>query len=260
MRIPSVSLAALLALCIVQTVDAQATAAAPTRDVDRLRTESGVDPTRVQSRAAFSVLLQDLPGDAGQATTRGSLVLGVNRWSFTIKGDVVAQHTGESGTGFRSGAGDIRFSALNAAYIKGRHAVAVSGELSLPTAAPRLGTGYTALTPSVTYSFTIDPSLFFATQPQYTFHLFKDAGSPDLQVLTIRSFLAKFTTSGYFFVFEPRPVFDFANDITDLVLSPIVGKAIGAGFNLLALAEFPTTSRARELRGNLYQIGLQKAF
>lgn len=69
-------LAALL-LCRAQPVYAQADDATPTQDVDRLRTESGVDPTRVQSRAAFSVLLQDLPDDAGQATARGSLVLGV---------------------------------------------------------------------------------------------------------------------------------------------------------------------------------------
>jgi hypothetical protein len=75
-------------------------------------------------------------------------------------------------------------------------------------------------------------------------------------VLTIRSFLAKFTRSGYFFVFEPRPVFDFANDITDVVLSPIVGKALGAGFNVLALAEFPTTSKAREPLSNRPPEGL----
>jgi hypothetical protein len=125
---------------------------------------------------------------------------------------------------------------------------------------PGLGTGYTALTPSVTYSFTITPALFFAVQPQYTFHLFKDAGSPDLQVVTIRPFLARFTSGGYFFVFEPRPVFDLGNDVTDVVLSPIVGKAVGGGFNVLALAEFPTSSKARALRGNLFQVGIQKAF
>ena len=199
-RINSLLAAALVVLGSDLPAVAQQEGEPPTTDVGRLRTESGVDPARVQSRAAFSVLLQGLPGDAGQASMRGSLVQGVNRWSFTLKGDVVAQH-----------------------------------------------------------SFTINPALFFATHPQYTFHLFKDGAAPDLQVLTIRSFLATFTSSGYFFVFEPRPVFDFANDITDVVLSPIVGKALGAGFNVLPLAEFPTGSKARELRGNLYQVGLQKA-
>lgn len=34
-------------------------------------------------------------------------------------------------------------------------------------------------------------------------------------------------------------MFDLGNDVIDVVLSPIVGKAIGAGFNVLGLAEFP---------------------
>ena len=244
----------------VRAAAAQTTEQPPPQDVDRLRTESGIDPTRVQSRAAFSVLVQDLPADAGQATMRGSLVLGVNHWSLTLKGDVVSQQTGQDGTGFRTGAGDFRFSALNAVYVKGRHAVAVSGEMILPTAGPGLGASYTALTPSVSYSFTLNPSLFLAVQPQYTFDLFKDAAAPDLRVFTTRAFLAKFTSAGYFYVFEWRPVFDYANDTADLMLSPIVGKAIGAGFNLLALVEFPTSSSAKAQRGNLYQVGLQKAF
>jgi hypothetical protein len=239
---------------------APAAPAASAPDVDRLRTESGVDPTRVQSRASVSVLLQDLDGDAGQASMRAGLVLGVNRWSLSLKGDVVAQHTGQPGTGFRSGAGDVRVSALNAVYVKGRQAVAVAGEVVVPTAAPGLGAGYTSLTPSITYSYTIAPSLIFATQPQYTFHLFKDAAAPDLQVLTVRSFLAKFTSAGYFLVFEPRPVFDLVNDTSDLILSPIVGKSLGGGFNILFLAEFPVTDNWRRTRGNLYQFGFQKNF
>jgi hypothetical protein len=154
----------------------------------------------------------------------------------------------------------VRFSVLNAVYVKGRQAVAVAGEFIAPTAAPGLGAGYTSLTPSVTYSFTITPSLIFATQPQYMFHVFKDAAAPDLRVLTVRSFLGKFTTAGYFLVFEPRPVVDFENDTSDLVLSPVVGKSLGAGFNILFLAEFPVTDNWRNTRGYLYQFGFQKNF
>jgi hypothetical protein len=252
---------ALLLLCLFAAPClAQQGAEPPVDDVDRLRTESGVDPTRVQSRMGLSMLMQDLPEEAAQVSMRGALTLGINRWSLTLKGDVVAQHTGEPGTGFRSGAGDVRFSVLNAVYVKGRQAVAVAGEFIAPTAAPGLGAGYTSLTPSVTYSFTITPSLIFATQPQYMFHVFKDAAAPDLRVLTVRSFLGKFTTAGYFLVFEPRPVVDFENDTSDLVLSPVVGKSLGAGFNILFLAEFPVTDNWRNTRGYLYQFGFQKNF
>lgn len=38
--------------------------------IEKLRTESGVDPTRVQSRAGFSVLVNDLPENAGKITNR----------------------------------------------------------------------------------------------------------------------------------------------------------------------------------------------
>jgi hypothetical protein len=228
--------------------------------VDRVRNESGVDPTRVQSRASFSVLMFDAEGDRGQASMRGALTLGVDRWSLALKGDVVAFHDGQPGTGFRSGAGDVRFTTLNVLHVKGRHAAAVAGELSVPTGGTGLGSSYLSLTPSVTYSFTITPSIVFAAQPQYTFHLMKDAAAPNLRVVTIRSFLAKFTATGYFFVFEPRPVFDLENDTSDLILSPIVGKSLGGGFNVLFLAEFPASSSTRRTRGNLYQVGFQRSF
>ena len=68
-----------------------------------------------------------------------------------------------------------------------------------------MGSQYFSATPGsyITYSYTINPSLFLAFQPQYTFQLLKDPLYPDLSVLTIRSFLAKFTKTGYFFVLEP---------------------------------------------------------
>jgi hypothetical protein len=115
-------------------------------------------------------------------------------------------------------------------------------------------------TPALTYSYTINPSFFAAVQPQYSFHLLKDDAYPDLSVLTIRSFLAKFTKTGYFFVIELRPVFDFENQNSDLVISPIIGKSLGGGFNLLFLAEFPTSQVTIDNIGMLYQLGFNKNF
>lgn len=41
-------------------------------------------------------------------------------------------------------------------------------------------------------------------------------------------------------VFEPRTIFDFENNKFDLILSPIIGKSLGAGFNLIDRIEIPT--------------------
>jgi hypothetical protein len=214
--------------------------------LEKLRKESGVDPTRVQSRAGYSILVYDQDESAGQINNRLSLNLGVNRWNFSMKYDVISRTTGEPGSGFTSG--------------KGKHAVAGAAEFSMPTGKPGFGSQYFSVTPSLTYSYTIQPSLFFAVQPQYTFALMKDPAYPSLSVITIRSFLAKFTRGGYFFVFEPRPVIDLTNDSFDVILSPIIGKALGGGFNLIVLAEFPTNETTVKNRGNLYQFGFNKNF
>jgi hypothetical protein len=116
------------------------------------------------------------------------------------------------------------------------------------------------VTPALTYSYTIDPTLFFAIQPQYTFDLISDPAFPDLSVLTIRTFLAKFTKTGYFFVLEPRPIIDFGNSKTDLVISPILGKSLGGGFNLILLGELPVTNNIHDTRGIVWQFGFNKNF
>lgn len=168
--------------------------------------------------------------------------------------------TGVPGNGFRSSFGDIKFSILNAFYVKNKHALAASAEFSIPTGKPGFGSQYFAITPSITYSYTINPTLFIAIQPQYTFALLKDPLFPGLGVLTVRPFFAKFSKSGFFYVFEPRPIFDFENRKTELVLSPIVGKSLGGGFNLIFLLEYPTNMDSREGRGVLYQVGFNKNF
>jgi hypothetical protein len=228
--------------------------------LEQLRRESGVDPTRVQSRAGYSVLIYDQEGAAGQINNRMSLNLGINRWNFSMKLEAISRSTGLRGSGFTSGIGDIKFSMLNAFYVKGQHALAGGAELSIPTGKPGFGSQYFSITPSLTYSLTIRPSLFLAVQPQYTFDVMKDPDYPSLSVITVRTFLAKFTNKGYFMVFEPRTIFDLENNSFDLIISPILGKALGKGFNLIALAEFPTNKTTIKNRGNLYQIGINKNF
>jgi Putative MetA-pathway of phenol degradation len=228
--------------------------------IEKLRTESGVDPTRVQSRAGYSVLVQDLPETNGIITNRLSLNLGVNRWSLALKAESVTRTPTIPGSGFNSGFGDIRFNVLNAFFVKGKHALAANAEFAIPTGGTQYGSGYFSVTPALTYSYTINPTLFLAFQPQYSFDLMKDPLYPELSVITIRCFLAKFTASGMFFVFEPRPIFDLANHKTDFVISPIIGKSLGAGFNLIALAEIATTSNLQKNRGQVFQFGFNKNF
>ena len=228
--------------------------------LDKLRTESGVDPTRVATRASYSILIFDQQGQAAQLNNRLGLTIGVNKWSLAIRTDVVSRMSGVPGEGFKTGMGDVRFSILNAFFKKGRHALAGSVEFAIPTGKPMFGLQYFSATPSLTYSYTLESSLVLAIQPQYAFDIFKDPVMPELSILTIRSFIAKFTNTGYFFVFEPRPVFNLANGRDDLILSPIMGKNLGGGFNLIFLMEYPISKFTRDNRGTLYQFGFNKNF
>jgi len=87
-----------------------------TISVDELRTESGVDPTRVNSRIGYSVLYFDKADNASSVSNKLNLTLGVNRWSFSIRPQIIAIHNGLSGTGFNTGFADLNFSILNAFY------------------------------------------------------------------------------------------------------------------------------------------------
>jgi hypothetical protein len=231
-----------------------------TLSLDKLRTESGVDPTRVNSRIGYSVLYFDKSDNIASVSNKLNLTLGVNKWSFSIKPEIVALHNGEPGTGFNTGFSDLKFSILNAFYIIGKNSIAGSIEFNLPFGKPDIGSQYFSATPAITYAYTIKTSLFFAIQPQYTFAIAKDEFYPDLSILTIRIFLAKFTKKGTFFVFEPRTVVDFESNNLDMILSPIIGKSLGAGFNLICLMEIPTKQSTIDSRGLLYQIGFNKNF
>lgn len=228
--------------------------------IEKLRTESGVDPTRVNSRVGYSGLYSDKADNASSVSNKFSLVMGVNRWSFSIKPEILSIHSGLTGSGFETSFSDVKFSILNAFYVKGKNSLAASVEFNLPFGKQGFGSQLFSATPAITYSYTINQTLFFAIQPQYTFAIAKDNLYPSISVLTNRIFIAKFTNKGMFYVFEPRTLFDFENDTFDLILSPIIGKSLGAGFNLIGLMEIPTKKSTLDNRGVLYQIGFNKNF
>jgi hypothetical protein len=247
-------------LIIALLVSALTYAQSDSASMAKMVKESGIDPTKVQSRASYSFLVSDPSGFPISILNRMTFNLGINRWSFTGKYELTSRYTNNAEGVFSTGSGDLKFSALNAFFVKGKHAMAASAELTFPIGKPGYGLQYFALMPALTYSYTINPSLIFAIQPQYLFNLAKGDDYPQLSVLTTRIFIAKFTKSGYFFVFEPRPIYNFTTSQFDLILAPIIGKALGKGFNLVFLAEFPTTKRLWDQTGPLYQAGISKSF
>jgi hypothetical protein len=239
---------------------AQADTTGQAAKLEEQRAQSGVDPTRVMSRVSYSPYMLDPTGDAVSFNNRFRYVLGLGSWSMGLRQEFNSVHSGEPGTGFTTGRGDLRLSVLNAFHVKGRTAFAASADLDMPTGSAGFTRNAAVLTIGLTYSYTIKPTLIFACQPQYTFAPVKDAAVADISTVTIRSFLAHFRASGWFYVFEPRPVFDLANDNFDLVLSPIAGKNLAKGFSVVALAEFHIDADVRATRGDQYQIGISKNF
>lgn len=229
-------------------------------DIDKIRTESGIDPTRISTRISYSILIQNPDGAAGQITNRLSLSIGVGSWSISTKYETLSKISGTPGSGFESNFSDVKFGILNSFYVEGPHALAAAMEFSIPTGKEGFGSQYFSLRPSLSYALTISPSVFLAFQPQYIFDLMKDPLYPELSVLTIRSFLAKFWESGYFAVIEPRPVYNFSNKKFEMIISPILGKALGGGFNLIFLAEFPIKKSTYNDIGPVYQVGFNKTF
>ncbi|MCX2720608.1 transporter [Lentiprolixibacter aurantiacus] len=231
-----------------------------TTNLAQLRTQSGVDPTRVVTKLVYSVWYYDRADDRSQINNRINFTLGVNRWSFSLKPELITRNDLSAGNAFQTKAGDLRFSVLNAFFVKGKHALAGAAEFTLPTGSEGFGNQYFSVNPSLTYAYTLDPSLFLAFQPQYTFDLSKAGFVPDLNVLTIRTFIAKFLQSGWFFVFEPRIVNDFENNQFDFIVAPIIGKSLGGGFNLTSVLEVPTKKETLDNRGLLVQFGITKNF
>lgn len=81
-----------------------------------------------------------------------------------------------------------------------------------------------------------------------------------LNAFLVRAFLGHFYSVGYFFVFEPKTIFDLEDTKTGWIISPTVGKAIGKGFNLIGLAEIVLTDNLNTNRGSLYEVGFNKNF
>lgn len=252
----------LLLVCSIVPIAlmAQADTTGQAADLEEQRAQSGVDPTRVLSRASFSQNMTDPSGDAVSFATRLRYTMGFGRWSVGMRQEFISRHSGEPGTGFPTGRGDLRLSLLNAFHVKGRVALAASADIDLPTGSTGFSKEAAVVTAGVTFSYTIKPTLIFAMQPQYTFAPIKDAIVPEVSTLTVRSFLAHFSTSGWFYVFEPRPVFDLANERTNFVLSPIIGRNLAKGYSFALLAEFSTAQWALDNTGNLYLMGLTKNF
>lgn len=240
-------------------VSSSAMAQSDSASMAKMVKESGIDPTKVQSRASYSFLISDPAGSPIRIFNRVVFNLGINRWSFTAKYELTSIYTNSAEGTFSTGSGDLKFNALNAFFVKGKHALALSAEVTFPTGRPGYGLQYFALMPALTYSYTITPSLIFALQPQYLFNLVKGDNYHQISILTVRVFIAKFTKPGYFFVLEPRPVYNFTNKQFDLIIAPIIGKALGKGFNLVFLSEFPTTKRLWDATGSLYQFGISKS-
>lgn len=211
------------------------------------------------TKLVYSIWYFDRNNERSQINNRVNLTVGVNSWSFSLKPEMISLNNGND-DGFQTKAGDLRFSILNTFYVKGKHALAYATEFTLPTADQSFGGQYFAVTPSLTYAYTFNTSLFLAIAPQYTFDLQKKIDNAHLSVLTVRTFLAKFFKSGWFFVFEPRIINNFQNDDFDLIFSPIVGKALGSGFNLTSVLEIPQNQVTRDNRGILLQLGITKNF
>ena len=233
--------------------------------VDEVRTQSGVDPTRVTSRLGYSFRFFDRPADAAQINNRISATFVVKDCSVNLKADLISLITLPGRSGFVTGFGGMAFSALNAFFVNDRHALAASLDLAFPFASQNIATatgadGSLTLTPAVTYSYTINRSLMLAIQPQYAFSLATGRGYACTSVLTLRIFLAKFYDSGFYFVFEPRPIYDFQARQFDLVLSPIVGTTLGGGYAVSVLAEVPVRGQMLRSRGAMYLFALTRTF
>lgn len=232
--------------------------------VDEVRTQSGVDPTRITSRIGFSTWLYDKQANNAQINNRFSVSYGVNDWSFQVRTDIVSVNT-EPGGKFTTGIGNLKFGILNSFYTRGQHALAASLDFVSPIAsrsistAAGLGSSFYS-TISLTYSYTITPSVMFAVQPQYSFSLATAQGVPHQNSMLVRFYFAKFTSSGFYFVLEPRPTYDFTNKQFDMIVSPIIGKALGAGYNLVVLAEIPCRKEVIEKTGVLYLVGVNRTF
>lgn len=158
----------LIAIFCQGTINAQQSK--DSTNLETLRTQSGVDPTRVVTKLVYSIWYYDRSDNRSQINNRLNFTVGVDRWSFGLKPEIVTINNGLPNEGFKTNLGDIRFSVLNAFYVKDKHALAAAAEFTLPTGDPGFGMQYFSVNPSFTYSYTISSSLFLLYNPNIFFN------------------------------------------------------------------------------------------
>lgn len=225
--------------------------------VKDLRVQSGVDPTRIISRFSYTVRYFDRSNNRSLMQNRAAYSLGINEWSIGLRPELITRNTGDE---FQTAGGDLRLLIFRRLLETEKHSLGLSADLTLPTGRPSFGGQYLSWNPSLTYAYTIKEDLIVAASAQYLFDLQRSNGQEGLSEFTLRPFLAKFFDSGWLFVFEPRLVQDFQQEDFQLILTPIVGKAIARGLNLNMVFEFPVDERFRNNRGWLLQFSLVKTF
>ena len=240
---------------------AQQTDTTEVKKLEKLRKESGVDPTRVSTRLVYGQEFFDPKGSGFSYNNTFKLNVGVGAWSFSLKTRARSTYSAsETNEKFTNGIDDFTFALGNTVYYKGKHAVNVGLEFIAPFGSPSFSAQSFILTPNFTYAYTISSKLIFAINPQYTFTVAKTDLVPSISLVTIRPFFASFFPSGVFAVFEPRLLYDSKAEQFDVVISPILGKGLGKGWNIVGIAEVPVTNNKIESLGVLYKFGVQKNF
>ena len=111
--------------------------------LDEVRTQSGVDPTRIISKIGFSTWYFDKEAGNAQVNNRISATFGVDDWAFNVRMDLVSINNVPGRRGFVTGAGNMKVNILNSFYNNGRHALAASVDLAFPTASQAIDAGRT---------------------------------------------------------------------------------------------------------------------
>jgi len=247
-------------LCLSTELAAQKdTTRKDTLSYEQIRGQSGLDPVIIHSKYIFTSYINDLEGSSCVITNTAGILLVVKKWGLSLESSVVSVKSKSTGEGFSSGIGDMKFTLSYKLHTKGKHSLAVAGKLGFPTGKAGFGSQYLSLTPAITYIFAPKPSIILAVQPQYSFHLFKNALYPDLSLLTVKLLFAKFNKSGFIYGVELKPIVNFTASYFNLFISPFLSHSLGGGFNILVLCDIPATG-ATIKKGATYQLGFNRNF
>ncbi len=230
-----------------------------TTSIEHVRAQSGIDPITINSRVLFTSYINDPKGPSGIITNTAGITLGIRKWYLGMFGSTVSFMSGKPGEGFSSGTGDVLLSVQNRVYMHGRHGIAITGVIVYPIGKRGFGSQYLSFTPAFTYLYAIKPSLIMVLQSQYSFHLMKDPAYPPLSLLSARAILAKFKRTGTAYGLEAKPTINLQSNVFYFFLSPFLSKSLGAGFNLILLADIPLNKHAVD-KGPTYEIGINRIF